>query len=448
VENAQTLRQQAREIWQAGVDAVASETLIEKSVSVAGDVLQVCDVEISLAAVRKIAVVGAGKAGAGMAAALESVFGPGLLESKVTGWINVPDDCVRSLQKIHLHGARPAGWNEPTEAGVAGAEKILDILGELESDDLAIVLLSGGGSALLPAPAEGISLADKQAVTRFLMHAGATIGELNCVRKQISKIKGGKLASATKAGRVLTLIISDVISDPLDVIASGPTVADSSTPADALDVLRKYDEALNAVPKSVIAFLEEKASQAASTQSTVGQVDHFVVGNNSAALEAARQKAAELGYEVRSMGSANAGVARQVGVDLAEMCLEIRVSNSTPVCLLSGGEPIVHVVATDQPRRGGRNQELILAATERFWDADIDQIVLLSGGTDGEDGPTDAAGAYVDSEIRDAAKQQGLQTAEFLAINNSYTFFEQAGGLLKTGPTQTNVMDLRVGLVR
>ena len=450
MEQSSSLREHAREIWQAGVDAVDSNRLVTSVVRNSGESLVICDHELPLAGLNRIVVVGAGKAGAGMAAAFEIAVGHDVLSQKLSGWINVPADCVRTLQKIQLHAARPAGVNEPTAEGVAGSLRILEMVSQLGPADLCVVLLSGGGSALLPAPVAEISLADKQAVTRCLMHAGATINELNCVRKQLSRIKGGNLARAAKAGTVLTLIISDVIGDSLEVIASGPTVADSSTAADALDVLDNYRSQPDAVPQTVIDFLTDAAASGTAPTAIPDTVHNKVIGNNPVALQAAEGKAAELGYAVHSLGSDNQGVAREAGRPLEELCLSIRDSNtplSAPACVLSGGEPIVHLAQTDQPRKGGRNQELVLASLRRLWDDGLDRIVLLSGGTDGEDGPTDAAGAVVDRAVLESARSRGLDPADFLAINNSYPFFEHTGGLLITGPTHTNVMDLRVALV-
>ena len=253
-------RDDAIRIWMAGLEAVRSERLMREAVRVEGRELVVSgmgggseSVRIDLNGVRRIAVVGAGKAGAGMAAAVEEIFSKGFVgEKEFVGWVNVPADCVRApsppaplpqgargerTSRIRLHAARPAGVNEPTEEGVAGTEEILRIVEALGPKDLCIALISGGGSALMPAPIEGISLADKVAVTRFLSAAGANIAELNTVRKQLSRIKGGGLARACRAGRLVSLIISDIPGDPLDLIASGPTVADGSTPQDALAIL-------------------------------------------------------------------------------------------------------------------------------------------------------------------------------------------------------------------
>lgn len=449
------LRRHAETIWRAGVRAVDSGRLIREAVRRRGSVLTIDGETIDLGSIGRVAVVGGGKAGAGMAAALEDVLGPDLVAEKVTGWVNVPADCLRPTHAIHLHSARPAGVNEPIAAGVAGSEQILRIVSDLGEDDLCVVLLSGGGSALLPAPTDNITLDDKLRVTRLLMGSGATIHELNCVRKHLSRIKGGGLARACRAGRRVSLIISDVIGDRLDVIASGPTVVDSSTAADALAVLRKYAGTPDDIPAVVRQLLERPQGVSSTIESNGDRarrldMHNVIIGNNATALHAAAETAAELGYSVQSLGSENNGEARDVGRELAQRCLAIRQASSAadaPVCLLSGGEPVVHLVPTDRPRKGGRNQELVLAGLIRLRDAGLKRIVLLSGGTDGEDGPTDAAGAIADQSVLDRAKSLRLNPGEFLAINNSYPFFDQTGGLLRTGPTHTNVMDLRVAIV-
>ena len=443
------LREHAIEIWKAGVAAVASERLVQNVVTCDGRTLTVCQHEFDIASLNRIVVLGTGKAGAGMATAIEAALGDQLTDAKVTGWVNVPADCVRPLRRIVLHAARPAGVNEPTEEGVIGTQRILELARGAGRDDLVIVLISGGGSALSPAPVPGISLADKQAVTRFLMHSGASIQELNTVRKHLSLFKGGGLARAASHARaVITLIISDVIGDPLDVIASGPTVADTSSAADALAVLERFKAQPPLVPNAVFAIL--KSAQNLDDRSPPPNSRNVVIGNNATAIEAAAAKALELGFVVNSLGSNNAGEARAIGRELADLSRRLRdsqVEGSPPVCVLSGGEPIVKLVATDQPRKGGRNQEVALAALQHLWNDSLDRIAILSGGTDGEDGPTNAAGAVVDELLRQAALANGINPAEFLAINNSYPFFEQTGGLLLTGPTHTNVMDLRVAVV-
>jgi glycerate-2-kinase len=442
------LRDQAIAIWRAGVDAVAADRLVVTSVAPKGDGLVICGEPVPLSPSSQIVVVGGGKAGAGMAAGLMRALEGSPAADRVIGWINVPADTVRPCPRIHLHAARPAGVNEPTDAGVAGAARILDLAGSLREHDLCIVLLSGGGSALLPAPVSDITLEDKQQVTRVLMASPASIEEINAVRQQLSRIKGGGLARAAGAARIYTLIISDVIGDPLDVIASGPTVEAGATPADALRILRRYAGA--AAPPRVIAYLEARARAPGARGPIRAVVRNLVIGNNAMALRAAATHASAGGFEVRSLGSENRGEARDVGRELAARCLTVHEEvgdRRAPVCMLSGGEPVVHLVETSQPRRGGRNQEVALAAIERLWDEPLEALAVLSGGTDGEDGPTDAAGAVADAVVIRAARALGLVPREFLAVNNAYPFFEQTGGLLRTGPTGTNVMDLRVALI-
>ncbi|MEA1950095.1 MAG: DUF4147 domain-containing protein [Planctomycetota bacterium] len=455
-----SLTRDALQIWQAGVDAVRSERLIAENLSVDGSTLLVGDEAIDLDSIDRIVAVGTGKAGTGMAAAVEDVLGPQLMQEKrLTGWVNVPDDCVRELQAIKLHGARPAGVNEPTAAGAEGAAEILRLVESLSPRDLCLCLISGGGSALLPAPVEGISLADKLAVTRFLSAAGANIEELNTVRKQLSSIKGGGLARACGAGRLVSLIISDVLGDPLDVIASGPTVADSSTAAEALTVLERFDAA-DVLPAKIFKYLEK--TQAADTQDdrSLGncQVTNLVIGNNALAVDAAGAEAERLGYS-HAMQSASEpeGFAEDIGRHLAEMALSMRggpgPGDSGPDCLISGGEPVVKLADESVRGRGGRNQQLVLAALELLSDKSTPDnppacgIVILSGGTDGEDGPTDAAGAFLNEAVIAAAAREGLEASVFLRRNDAYNFFGPFEALIKTGPTHTNVCDLRVVVV-
>lgn len=452
----QLLRNDALAIWHAGLAAVRSDRLVHEAMRVDGSTLIVAELEISLGSVRRIAVVGAGKAGAGMAAAVEEVLGPRICsEKQVTGWVNVPADCLRPLKHIRLHAARPAGVNEPTPEGAAGAEEILRIVAGLGPEDLCLCLLSGGGSALLPAPVKGITLEDKLAVTRFLSAAAANIEQLNIVRKQLSRIKGGGLARACRAGRLISLIISDVPGDPLDLIASGPTVEDRSTPAEALDILRQFARSEAEIPAAVWRWLT-KVGQVANLppQRQIGNLPHpchvtnLIIGNNATAVDAAGTEAERRGYS-HAMISAREpeGPAEDVGRHLAAMARQMRDS-SGPDCLISGGEPVVRLVEAARRGRGGRNQQLALAALETFWEDGGRDVAFLSGGTDGEDGPTDAAGAFFDRDIIAAARQRGLGPREFLARNDAYNFFAPLGALLKTGPTQTNVCDLRVVVTR
>jgi hydroxypyruvate reductase len=441
------LRTDALAIWHAGLAAVDSQRLVSQAMCVEEGALVIDDELLPLDSIRRIVVVGAGKAGSGMAAAVEEVLGPRLLEEKeLAGWVNVPADCVRPLRRIHLHAARPAGVNEPTPEGETGAAEILSLVGSLGPGDLCLCLISGGGSALLPSPVEGITLADKLAVTRHLSAAGANIEELNTVRKHLSRIKGGGLSRACRAGRLVSLIISDVLGDPLDMIASGPTVEDVSTPEAALAVLDRYDARRAGIGDAVFARLR-RPPPAKESRPTC-RVTNVVIGNIATAVDAAGMEALRRGYSHAMVcASRPEGPAEDVGRHLAEMAIQMRASPG-PNCLISGGEPIVRLVEESRRGLGGRNQQLTLAAVEALAADGAEGIALLSGGTDGEDGPTDAAGAVLDAEMLAAAGRLGAAPAEFLARNDAYHFFEPLGGLIKTGPTHTNVGDVRVVVVK
>ena len=453
------LRRDALRIWHAGVDAVRSERLVREALRVERSTLVVAGERLPLDAVGKIVVVGAGKAGAGMAAAVEEVLGPRICDQKqLTGWVNVPEDCVRSLSRIRLHGARPPGVNEPTPAGAAGSAEILRLVESLTPKDLCLCLISGGGSALMPAPVEAITLDDKLAVTRHLSAAGANIEELNTVRKQLSRIKGGGLMRACRAGRLVSLVISDVLGDPLDVIASGPTVEDSSTPEAALEVLRRFDAPAAGISSAVFEYLrqEQKAEgrrQKAKEPTPPCRVSNRIIGNNAAAVDAAGREAERLGYSpVMVSADKSEGPAEEIGRAMADAAVRMR-DESGPDCLVSGGEPVVKLISAEKRGWGGRSQQLVLAALERLAATNLRSvpgaggIALLSGGTDGEDGPTDAAGAILDSSILSAAREQRLDPADYLARNDAYHFFQALDALIKTGPTHTNVCDLRVVVV-
>lgn len=454
--SAQSLRQDAVRIWNAGVQAVRSEQLIEQNVSWTSKGLKIAEVECTLAAGARIEVIGAGKAGAGMAAGLLQALQKSperLTQHPIDGWINVPADCVRPLDGIHLHAARPAGLNEPTEAGVAGTAEILKRIERRSSNDLCIALISGGGSALLPAPAPPVTLSDKQQITRFLAAQGATIQELNTVRSQLSLVKGGNLARRCNAGTLVTLIISDVIGDPLEYIASGPTVLSDPDPRAATQILLRYDPDRQHIPPSAFELLEARTQQrAAQSTAPSATIVNRIVGSNRIALQAAAEEARAAGFEVIDLGSENSGDAAEHGRALASRLQRLRNEVTAPTCVLAGGETTVQLVAhtTDDsgPGKGGRNQEVVLAAIDCLpASTDWSGICLLSGGTDGEDGPTDATGALADAELVAAAADQQLNSSEFLQRHDSWHYFAPIDGLLRTGPTHTNVMDLAVGLV-
>ncbi len=426
------LRADAVAIWTAGVEAVKPAPLVERAVR---------ELLPELATARRILVVGGGKAGAGMAAGLEAGLGEHL--SKVIGLLNVPEGASADLRRIRLHPARPAGYNFPTAAGVAGVEEMLALLRSAGPDDVAVCLLSGGGSALLPYPADGITLEDKLAVTQALTAAGATIRELNAVRKHLSAVKGGRLAEGFRGRQLVSLVISDVVGDSLDVISSGPTAPDPTTYADALGVLERYA----VVVPAVVAHLRRGAGgELPETPKTLPpHVENRVIGSNWFARMAAATEATRLGYRALTAGFYPLiGEAAERGTTLARTVSKSRgpVAGGQPICVVAGGETTVTLGPT--PGKGGRNQELVLATMLALGDG-MAGLCILSGGTDGEDGPTDAAGAVATLDTWQAAK--GLDPAGHLARHDSYPLFDRCGGLLRTGLTGTNVMDLQVVLV-
>lgn len=449
-----SLRDDALAIWTAAVDAVRSERLVQEAVTLDGDTLVVQGERFPLGKGRLL-VVGAGKAGGGMAGGLETALGS-FAEGRRDGWINVPADCVRDTGWIHLHAARPPGINEPTAEAVAGTQEILNRVQSLSPEDLCLVLISGGGSALLCAPADGISLDDKVQITRRLSEAGASIDELNTVRRSLSNVKGGGLARACKAGRMIVLLISDVIGDPLETIASGPTVARSreelaEDAEKSREIIQRLIPDAAAVPESVRRALSRDYSTGILSQNPQpANVAHCLLGNNRTALEAAAAAAKRLRYHVVDIRPEEQGEAAEVGRRLADEARTLRdhaARNPNRLCLITGGEPVVRLGSSKGPRKGGRNQEVVLAAVDQIWNDGMHKIAILSGGTDGEDGPTDAAGAVADAELLMIARQQQLSPASFLTSHNSYPFFEATHGLIRTGPTQTNVMDVRVALI-
>ena len=446
------LRQNAIDIWNAGVDAVRAEPLVRREVSVDGSLLKISGHQWRQDDFDRVVVVGAGKAGTAMAAGLLHSLGDW---RPVEGWVNVPEGTVRDLDSITVHAARPAGVNEPTEAGVIGTERILQLVESAEPRDLCIALISGGGSALLPAPIEGITLSDKQELTRFLSGAGADITELNTVRKHLSRIKGGGLLAHCHAGELITLVLSDVLGDPLDLIASGPTVPDPSTADDARSVLLKYDHQ-KVLPRRVYQTLESLAAREPTQKVENCRHRTIVLGNNALAVDEAGIVAEQRGFNhVMQSAKECEGGAEEIGARVAQMTIQMLQSDPTTHqndCLITGGEPVVKLASPDIRGKGGRNQQLVLAAylellrsalTEDQWG----RLCILSGGTDGEDGPTDAAGAFLDEAVHLEASKQELHPEDFLKRNDAYTFFEKVGGLLKTGPTGTNVCDIRVAVV-
>ncbi|MEM9367903.1 MAG: DUF4147 domain-containing protein [Planctomycetota bacterium] len=451
-----SLREQARSILDAGIRSVLGDHAVRDAVRIQHDAssLEIGDAAFELASFDRLIVVGAGKASGAMAG--------GLLESigdrfPCVGQINVPEGATDSRAEgtgVVIEAVRPAGRNEPTEKAIAGTGRILDWVTQAGPRDLVVALISGGGSALLCKPAGKLTLSDQLAVLRLLSGAAADITEINTVRKHLSAVKGGHLLRAVRNSRIVTLVLSDVLGDPLDLIASGPTIPDSSTPSDALRVLGLYDSE-RTLPAAVYAHLEE-ADMRPSQTARLAPSPVFIVGNNAVAVDAAGIAAESLGFN-HVMHSARSceGEAEAIG---REMAHRIRDMLRRPPeahrqdALITGGEPTVCLAPAEIRGRGGRNQQLVLAAYEQLLaldltDAEWSRFVVLSAGTDGEDGPTQAAGGLIDGEVLRRALALGLRPTDFLRRNDAYTFLERTDGLVMTGPTGTNVCDLRIALV-
>jgi len=391
---------------------------------------------------RNIYVVGGGKASGAMAEALEEKIGNHI----TTGIVNVPHGSKQKTHIIKLHGA---SHPLPDNAGTAGTRQMLTIAEQAEKSDLVICLISGGGSSLLPLPRGKIPLKDKQALTNALLKSGATINEVNTVRKHISDFKGGWLAKKAYPATILNIILSDVVGDKLDSIASGPTVPDSTTFFDARKVLEKYGLWTNA-PSSIREVLVQgekgliaetpKAGDAAFTE-----VYNVIVGNNRSASLAACEYLKSERLNTLLLTATLEGEARDAGAVLASVARKILASDnpvSKPAGVIAGGETTVTVAGNGV---GGRNQELALATVSKL--NGFDGVVFASLSTDGVDGPTDAAGAIVDGETLARATRLGLSMKECLRENDSYRFFSKLGDLIVTGPTGTNVNDISVIII-
>ena len=440
--NIAKMREHALQIFQAGLQAVDPVEAIRRHVTLNDNVLRISDRQFNLKDFDRILVVGAGKAVAPMAKAVEDLLGNRISD----GVIVVKDEHGLPLKKIKV---REASHPVPDERGVKGTEEILSLVETAGRRDLIICLISGGGSALLIAPVHDISLEDKRNATKLLLACGATIHEFNAVRKHLSRAKGGRLAQMAYPATVISLILSDVVGDDLDVIASGPTVPDSSTFDDAEQILKGYG-IWDQLPPTVRDHLAKGTSDQIedtpkSDNAAFQQCSQVLVGTNLQALKAAGQEAKRLGYRPLILSSKVEGEAREVAKFYAAIASEVLSSGNPlkpPVCVLAGGETTVTLKGDG---RGGRNQEFALAAALAI--TGLDNVVVLSGGTDGTDGPTDAAGAMADGTTVARALEKGLDPKDFLRRNDSYNFFQKLEGLLMTGPTRTNVMDMYMLLV-
>jgi len=430
------------EIFQAALKAVDPVEAILRHVKRVDDGLQVGEHRFVFKDYDRILVVGAGKAGAPMARALEDLLGDNIAD----GVIVVKEGHGLPLEHVRIH---EASHPVPDERGIRGAEEILSLVKGAGERDRVLCRMSGGGSALLVAPAEGVTLEDKQAVTRLLLACGADIHEINTIRKHLSRAKGGGLARFAYPTTVVSLILSDVIGDDLNVMASGPAVPDTSTFEDTRRVLEKYD-IQDRMPASVQSRIQQGLVGDIEETPKVGDAVFQkcyteLVGTNIQALKAAGQQAEELGYQTLILSSTVEGEAREVVKVLTAIAKEVRDSGnplSAPACILCGGETTVTIRGDG---KGGRNQEFALAAALGL--DGIENIVVLAGGTDGNDGPTDAAGALADGRTPARARAKGLDPLDYLGRNDSYHFFQPLEDLVITGPTLTNVMDVYMLLV-
>lgn len=447
VENGETQRNQkarklALESLETAINAVDPKQILKSKLLLENSTLKVEEHTFNLEKLKNVYVIGGGKASGSMAEAIEQILGKRVTD----GLVNVPYGSRNKTSRIKLHGA---SHPVPDEAGVDGTRSMLNMVEHAERNDLIICLISGGGSSLMPLPRGGISLADKREMTQSLLKSGATINEVNTVRKHISDFKGGWLAKKAYPATILNLILSDVVGDPLDFIASGPTVPDSTTFRDAVGVLKKYGLWAGA-PESIRHVLSEgekglipetpKADDVAFKK-----VCNVVVGNNRSSSLAACEQLKSAGLNTLLLTATLEGEARHIGVMLASIAREVSVSGNPvqrPAGMVAGGETTVTVTGKGV---GGRNQELVLAAASKLRESD--GIVLASLSTDGVDGPTDAAGAVVDGKTVMRALKMGLNPEKFLVENNSYRFFSRLGDLVFTGPTGTNVNDVSVIVV-
>jgi hydroxypyruvate reductase len=435
------LREDARTIFDAGVAAADPYEAVARHVSIEKEKLLVGGKAYDVDRIPRIFVVGAGKASARMAQALEDLLGDKISR----GIVNVKYGHAAPLRKITVI---EAGHPLPDQSGCNGTRAIVELVQGATEDDLVFCLISGGGSALLPYPAEGIAVEEKCQTTQLLLDCGATIQEVNAIRKHISQVKGGRLASAAFPAAVISLILSDVVGDSLDAIASGPTAPDPTTFADCLNIIQKYGIAERIAP-AVWSFLKRGASGALQDTPKGGaafdKVHNVIVGSNRLTLEAARRKAEALGYNSLLLSSFIEGETRVVAAIYGAIAKEIVATGNPvqrPACIISGGETTVTVRGSGL---GGRNQEFALAAAVEI--AGLANVVILSAGTDGTDGPTDAAGALSDGTTVSRANELGLEAQTSLCNNDSNRFFQPLGDLLVTGPTFTNVMDLHLALV-
>jgi hydroxypyruvate reductase len=441
----------AKEIFKAGVRRVDPERMITDCLRLAGSTLTVetetTRVELDLDRFERIVVAGAGKAGAKLALGLEAVLGERITE----GLVSVKYGHTERLSKIRLI---EAGHPVPDAMSVEAARRIAALVSGLSEKTLVITLVSGGGSALLTLPYQDddhrLTLEEIRETTRLLLECGAPIQDINCIRKHASGISGGRFVALLGPAACLTLILSDVVGDRLESIASGLTAPDPMSFADAMAILEKY-AILNRVPEPVRRLIEAGAAGKVRDTPKPGdpsfkRLQNVLIGTNAHALEAARRKAVELGYRTVSLTSQMVGESREVAKALAAVAKDVVRADllaAKPACILVGGETTVTIRGKG---KGGRNQEMSLAFLQEMEENPeaFEGVSFLSAGTDGNDGPTDAAGAFASLAVLEKAHKAGLSIRRHLEDNDSYSFFDALGALFRTGPTNTNVCDLQV----
>lgn len=431
-----------RRLYRAAVRAVDPRRATVRVLHRRGDLLTVAGITIALDTIRNVSVIGFGKAAAVMAQGVEAVLG-----DRITRGI-VVTKYEHALSTAHITVVE-AAHPTPDEACIEATTRVLECIANATADDLVLCLISGGGSSLFEKPVVGITLADMQETTDQLLRAGAPISALNTVRKHLSAVKGGQLARRVAPARLVALILSDVVGDPLDVIASGPTVPDPTTYADALAMLDAYD-LRDSVPITVHDFLEagergEHPETPKEGDAVFARTYTRVIANGQAALDAAAREAERMGLPTLVLTSSIEGEAREVAPTWVSIARQVRMHAqplAPPCCLLAGGETTVTVTGDGL---GGRNSEFALAAAIAL--DGLDGVVIASLATDGGDGPTDAAGAVVTGRTVAVARRKGFDSGAFLARNDAYSFFAKTGGLVCPGPTGTNVNDLMIALI-
>jgi len=430
-------REKALPILSAALEAVDPVAAIKRHMVLHGSELLIGERTYDLDRYDSIYVIGGGKAGGSMAQAAEEVLGDRL----TSGTINTKYGYLADTKIVRIN---EAGHPIPDAAGMAGARRMVDLASTASEGDLVVCLISGGGSALMTLPVEGIGLEDMEALTSSLLRCGATINEINTIRKHLSQIKGGNLSRAAYPADVASLILSDVVGNHLDVIASGPTVPDSSSFADAYEIVQRYDLEAE-LPFSIIEHLRRGRDGAVPEtpkegDSLFAKTYNLIIASNEIAAQAAIEQARDAGFHTLLLSTFVEGEAREVAHVFSAVAKEILHSGRPvpqPACLVAGGETTVNIRGQG---KGGRNQELALSAAIQL--DGLNQTMIVALATDGTDGPTDAAGAIADGSTLRRARSKKLLAREYLANNDSYHFFEELDDLILTGPTNTNVNDL------